>query len=157
MGNQIPLPALNMTDVHQPKIERYIVEAVVGHKPGRGRKSQHNYKYRLRLKGYGPESDLVYRADEVPQCHELISAYRSQHGLSVAPAKQQSSPLPIQPLKRKRNEGSVQSTNKRARAQPTSKTSGSGQSKRVKSKRTQRKSERKRKANKKYTSNVYKR
>ena len=62
--------------------ESYIVDKVVIHRCGPGRKSTHNYKYRLRLQGYGPESDVEYRADEIPQCHELISAYRTAQGLN---------------------------------------------------------------------------
>jgi len=78
-GKRIPLLALDEKSADQPKIERYIVQKVVGHKPGRGQKSPHNHVYRLRSKGYGPKSDLTYRAEEVPQCHEMILAYRSQH------------------------------------------------------------------------------
>ena len=81
MGKRIPLPALDEKSANQPKIEHYIVQKVVGHKPGRGRKPPHNHVNRLRLNGYGPESDLMYRAEEVPQRHEMISAYRSQHEL----------------------------------------------------------------------------
>ena len=53
-------------DEVQPKIESYFVDRV-DHKREPGRKSPHNYKYRLRLRGYGPESVLEYRADEIPQ------------------------------------------------------------------------------------------
>lgn len=38
----------------------------------------HISKYRMRLKGYGPESDLECRADEVPQCHPIIAAFRTK-------------------------------------------------------------------------------
>lgn len=77
-----------ITTIINHGIERYVVDKVVDHKTGRGRKGPHNYKYRLRLKGYGPESDLIYRADEVPQCHEMISVYRSRHGLETASGNQ---------------------------------------------------------------------
>ena len=40
------------------------------------------WKYRLRLQGYGPESDIEHRADEVPQCNELIAAYGPANGLN---------------------------------------------------------------------------
>ena len=40
-----------------------------------------NYICRLRLKGFGPEADFEYRAHQVPQCQELIAAYRVQHQL----------------------------------------------------------------------------
>ena len=49
----------------------------------KGRHSPHNYIYRLRLKGFGPEADLEYRAHQVPQCQELIAAYRAQHQLET--------------------------------------------------------------------------
>ena len=156
LGKQIPLPAVD-NDENQPRIERYVVDKVVDHKFGRGRKTPHNYKYRLRLKGYGPESDLVYRADEVPQCHELIAAYRSKHGLDTTPAKQQSSTTrPIEKLKRKRDEGRDQSKRKRARHQRDEQ-SNECNSRRVHNANTQRKSKRRRKANTKYISNVNKR
>ena len=48
------------------------------HRRGQGRHSSHYYIYRLRLKGFDPETDLEYRAHEVPQCQELIEAYRAQ-------------------------------------------------------------------------------
>ena len=86
LGKKLPLPEVDRPEVAQPKIERYIVEKVVGHKPGPGRKSHLNYKYRLRLKGYGPSADLEYRADEVPQCQHLIDEYRSEHQLNPAPS-----------------------------------------------------------------------
>ncbi|MEM7282981.1 MAG: DDE-type integrase/transposase/recombinase [Pseudomonadota bacterium] len=84
LGKRLPLPEVDRPDVAQPKIERYIVDKVVGHKRGPGRKSHLNYKYRLRLKGYGPSADLEYRADEVPQCQHLIDAYRIEHNLNCA-------------------------------------------------------------------------
>lgn len=84
LGKPIPLPDLDHPDEAQPKIESYFVDRVVNHKCGPGRKSSHNFKYRLRLRGYGPESDLEYRADEIPQCHEMIAAYRTQKGLQIA-------------------------------------------------------------------------
>ena len=39
--------------------------------------------HRLRLKGFGPEADLEYRAHQVPQCQKLIAAYRAQHQLET--------------------------------------------------------------------------
>lgn len=57
---------------------------MVSHKSGRGPKTPHNYRYRLRLRGYGPESGLEYRADEIPQCQEMIAAYRFRCGLETA-------------------------------------------------------------------------
>ena len=51
-------------DEAQPEIESYFVDRVVSHKCGPDRKSPQNDKYRL-LRGYGPESDFEYRADEI--------------------------------------------------------------------------------------------
>ena len=82
LRKQIPLPALDHQDQILPRIESYIVDKVVSHRRGPGRKSTHNFKYRARLQGYGPESDVEYRADEVPQCHELITAYGTANGLN---------------------------------------------------------------------------
>ena len=82
LGKQTPLPALDHQDQILPRIESYIVDRVVSHRRGPGRKSTHNFKYRLRLQGYGPESDIEHRADEVPRCHELIAAYRIANGLN---------------------------------------------------------------------------
>ena len=78
LGEHIPLPELDHPDAAQPKIESYFVDRVVDHKRGPGRTSTHNFKYRLKLRAYGPESDLEYRADKIPQCHELIAAYHRQ-------------------------------------------------------------------------------
>ena len=68
-GKPIPLPELDHPDAAQPIIESYFVDRVVDHERGPGRPRPHNYKYRRRLRGYGPISDLEYRADEIPQCH----------------------------------------------------------------------------------------
>lgn len=89
------MPALDHPDEAQPKIESYVVDKVVSHKCGRGPKTPHNYKYRLRLRGYGPESDLEYRADEIPQCQELIAAYRIRCGLDTALPDKSSSRAPV--------------------------------------------------------------
>ena len=66
LGEPIYLPELDHPDAAQPKIESYFVDRVVDHKIGPGRPSPHNYKYRLRLRDNGPESDLEYRADDIP-------------------------------------------------------------------------------------------
>ena len=152
LGKRIPLPALDEKSADQPKIERYTVQKVVGHKPGRGRKSPHNHVYRLRLKGYGPESDVMYRAEEVPQCHEMISVYRSEHGMDPTPrAPQPSNPL----VKRKRQDNGRNNKRKKKRAKPqTDQASAEHQAQSTNHSRVQRTSKRRRKANRKYVSNV---
>lgn len=45
-------------------------------------KSTLNYKYRLRLQSCILETEIDYRADEVPQCQKLIAAYRTATGLT---------------------------------------------------------------------------
>ena len=65
-----------------PRIDFYIVDKVVTHRCSPRSIVAHNYKCRLRLQGYGLESDIEHRADEVPQCHELIAAYRTVTGLN---------------------------------------------------------------------------
>ena len=70
LGEPIPPPELDDPDAAQPKTESYSVDWVIDHKRRPGRPSRHNYKYRLRLRGYGPESDLEYCADEIPKCHK---------------------------------------------------------------------------------------
>ena len=79
----LPTPALEESETVPPHIGIYQVTDVVGHRRGQGRHSPHNYIYRLRLKGFGPEADLEYRAHQVPQCQELIAAYRAQHQLET--------------------------------------------------------------------------
>ena len=79
LGKTLPTPALEESETVSPHIGIYQVSDVVGHRRGQGRHSPHNYIYRLRLKGLGPEADLEYRAHQVPQCQELIAAYRAQH------------------------------------------------------------------------------
>ena len=64
-----PLLALGHPDKAQQKIELYTVDSVAGLKLGPGRKNLHHFRYRMRLRGYSPESDLEYSVDEVPQCH----------------------------------------------------------------------------------------
>ena len=68
----------------------------MNHRSGRGPKTPYNYRYRLRLRGYGPESDLEYRADEVPQCQEMIAAYRIRCGLERASPDDYSSQIPVE-------------------------------------------------------------
>ena len=83
LGKTLPTPALEESETVPPHIGIYQVADVVGHRRGQGRHSPHNYIYRLRLKGFGPEADLEYRAHQVPQCQELIAAYRAQHQLET--------------------------------------------------------------------------
>ena len=77
----LPTPALEEYETVPPHIGIYQDADVVAHRRGQGRHSPHNYIYRLRLKGFSPEADLEYRAYQVPQCQELIAAYRAQHQL----------------------------------------------------------------------------
>ena len=79
LGKTLPTPALEESEMVPPHIGIYQVADHVGHRRGQGRHSPHIYIYRLRLKGFGPEADLEYRAHQVPQCQELIAAYRAQH------------------------------------------------------------------------------
>ena len=83
LGKTFPTPALEESETVSPHIGIYQVADVVGHPRGQGRHSLYNYIYRLRLKGFGPEADLEYRAHQVPQCQELIAAYRAQHQLET--------------------------------------------------------------------------
>ena len=83
LGKTLPTPALEESETVPPHIGIYQVADVVGHRRGQGSHSPHNYIYRLRLKGFGPEADLEYRAHQVPQCQELIAAYRAQHQLET--------------------------------------------------------------------------
>ena len=87
-------PTVDHPDEARAKIESSFVDRVVDHRRGPDSKIPHNYKYRLRLRGYGPKSDLDYRADEIPQCHELIAAYRTQKGLQLPIAPPSSPSLP---------------------------------------------------------------
>ena len=82
LGKKLPLPQDDRSNVTKPTISSYVVDQVVGHRRGPGRKSHENYKYRLRLQGYGPSADVEYRAEEIPQCQHLINAYRKQHKLN---------------------------------------------------------------------------
>ena len=83
LGKTLPTPALEESGTVSPHVGIYQVADVVGHRRGQARHSPHNYIYRLRLKGFGPEADLEYRAHQVPQCQELIAAYRAQHQLET--------------------------------------------------------------------------
>ena len=83
LGMTLPTPALEESGTVPPQIGIYQVADIVGHRCGQGRHSPHNYIYRLRLKGFGPEADLEYRAHQVPQCQELMAAYRAQRRLET--------------------------------------------------------------------------
>ena len=83
LGKTLPTPALEESETIPPHTGIYQAADVVGHQRGQGRHSPHNYIYCLRLKGFGPEADLEYRAHQVPQCQELIAAYRAQHQLET--------------------------------------------------------------------------
>ena len=52
---EIPLPTLDHPDEAQPRIDSYVIDRVAGHKLGPGRQRLHNFKYRMRVRGYGPE------------------------------------------------------------------------------------------------------
>ena len=81
LGKTLPTPALEESGTVPPHIGIYQVVDVVGHRRGQGRHDSHNHIYHLRLKGSCPEADLENRAHQVPQCQELIAAYRAQHQL----------------------------------------------------------------------------
>ena len=81
LGKTLSTPTLDESKTVSPHIGIYQVADVFGHRRGQGRRSSHNYVYRLRLKGFGPEADLEYRAHRVPQCQEFIAAYRARHQL----------------------------------------------------------------------------
>ena len=83
LGKTLPTPALEESETAPPHIGIYQVADIVGHRRGQGGNSPHNYIYCLRLKGFGPEADLEYRAHQVPQCQERIAAYRAQHQLET--------------------------------------------------------------------------
>ena len=83
LGKTLPTPALEESETIPPHIDIYQVADVVGHRRGQRIHSPNNDIYRLRLKGFGPEADLEYRAHQVPQCQELIAAYRAQHRLET--------------------------------------------------------------------------
>ena len=46
-------------------------------------KNLHYFKCRMRLTGYGPKSDLEYRAGEVSQCHAFGASYKIENGLNI--------------------------------------------------------------------------
>ena len=83
LGKTLPTPSLEEPETVPPYIGIYQVADVVSHRRGQGRHSPHNYIYRLRLKGFGPGADLEHRAHQVPQCQELIAAYRAQYQLET--------------------------------------------------------------------------
>ena len=65
LGKTLPTPALDESETVLSHIGIYQGTDVVGYWRGQGRHSSHNYIYRLRLKGFGPEDDLEYRAHQV--------------------------------------------------------------------------------------------
>ena len=83
LGNTLPTPALQESETVPPHLGIYQVADAIGHRRGQGRHSRRNNIYRLRLKGFGPDADLEYRAHQFPQCQELITAYRAQHQLET--------------------------------------------------------------------------
>ena len=83
LGKTLPTLALEESEAVPPHIGIYQVADVVGHRRGQGIHDPHNYIYRLRLKGFGPEADLEYGGHQVPQCQELIAAYRTQYQLET--------------------------------------------------------------------------
>ena len=68
LGKTLPTPDLEESEPVPPHMGIYQVADVVGHRRGQRRHSSHNYIYRLRLKGFGPEADLEYCVHQVPQC-----------------------------------------------------------------------------------------
>ena len=81
LGKTLPALAFEKSEMVSPHIGIYQVADVVGYRRGQRKRSTHNYIYRPRPKGFGPEADLEYRAHQVPQCQEFSAAYRAQHQL----------------------------------------------------------------------------
>ncbi|CAM9619859.1 unnamed protein product, partial [Choristocarpus tenellus] len=79
LGRIIPEPDIEQSASVQPILGSYFVEGIADHKPGVGRKSPHNYSYRLRSRGFAPASDVWRKAKEIPQRAEMIEAYRLRH------------------------------------------------------------------------------
>ncbi|CAM9295654.1 unnamed protein product, partial [Choristocarpus tenellus] len=59
----------------------YNLEGIVDHKRGVGRKTTRNYLYRLRFQGYSPANDVWRKPTEIPECPEMIAAYRDENKL----------------------------------------------------------------------------
>ena len=79
-------PSLSQTSpVRTPPnlVGNYLVDSIVSHRPGRGRRGAHNYLYKLRFHGYGAERDIERRAHDMPQCHEMLAAYRIANNLEA--------------------------------------------------------------------------
>lgn len=51
----------------------YPVEKIVGHRPT---DRLNEYKFTLRFRGYPPSEDLEFHEKDIPECYELIAAYR---------------------------------------------------------------------------------
>lgn len=85
LGKSILRPALDHPTETVPQIKSYEIHKVVEHNGRPGKKNYRNYKYHLRLTGYGPESFVEYRVDELPQCQEMIAAYKIENSLNIAP------------------------------------------------------------------------
>lgn len=80
-GKPIPFPALDRPELTQPRVGSYNINSIVKHPRGQGSSGPHNYRYRLRPAGYGATDDVWYRAHEIPQCQEMVAAYRAANGL----------------------------------------------------------------------------
>ena len=83
LGQTIPVPDFTSPDTTQPVVGNYLVDSIVSHRPGRGRRGAHNYLYKLRFHGYGAECDIERRAHDMPQCHEMLAAYRIANNLEA--------------------------------------------------------------------------
>ena len=73
----IPLPYLGYQGKAQPKIESHFVDRLVNHMRGPGKESPP----RLEIPPLTPRlqpSGLEYLAGKIPQCHEIITTYRTK-------------------------------------------------------------------------------
>ncbi|CAM9989454.1 unnamed protein product, partial [Choristocarpus tenellus] len=66
LGRIIPEPDKEQGSSVQPTLGSYFIEVIADHKPGVGRKSPHNYSYRLMFRGFAPASDVWRNAKEIP-------------------------------------------------------------------------------------------
>lgn len=89
----LPLPALAESDTVLRRVGLYDVDKIVGYRHGRGKRGFHNCIYLLRLKGYGLQADIEYRAQAIPQFEEITAAYRAEHGFDEIASPPQNNKL----------------------------------------------------------------
>ena len=77
LGQKLPVPDITRS-VAEVRVGNLVVDNIENHKRGAGKPSPLNYQYYFTFRGYPANQGAWCHVNIVPQCAELIGAYRKR-------------------------------------------------------------------------------